>query len=244
MQTICRVINIILSPILTLMFASRFAGLGIAGRAAGDAVGGVVAGLLVLAVELGLTQGPKYSVCLRRWLDPRAAFEGIWLQDVLGGDDNALGVFSLNYERENGSFTSTGHAYSTNRRQWAKWHSTHMFIDKQQHKATYRWEGGVLGSVPIAESDKSGLTVLDLRKPPTFSLPMTGDGEVFHVGEERRIKFRLRRVTKQFLKEFSLPFTMRDLRIDAHDEESQLVGAFFRMRKGSTRSPLDRRSIL
>lgn len=235
MQTIFRVINIILSPILTLLFASKLAGFSVGGRDAGDAVGGSIAGLLVLAVELGLTQGPKYSLRLRQLLDPRAAFEGIWLQDVLGGDENALAVFSMNYERENDSFALVGHAYSNNGRQWAKFKSTHMFIDKEHLEATYRWEGDVLGPVPIAESDKSGLTTMSLRKPPAFTLPETGDGEVFHVGEERRIKFRLRRVTKQLLlKEFSLPFTLRDLRIDAHDEESQLASAFLRMQKTQT----------
>jgi hypothetical protein len=84
-QAILRVINITCSPILTLVFASRFAGLRIGGREAGDAIGGTLAGLLILAVELALTQGPKHSVRLRRWLDPRAAFEGCWIQNVFEG---------------------------------------------------------------------------------------------------------------------------------------------------------------
>ena len=226
MQTIFRIINIILSPILTLVFASRFAGFAIAGKDAGDAVGAAVAGLIVLAVELCLTQGPKYSSWLRRLLDPRAAFEGIWLQRVHGGDKNRVAVFSFNYVREDDSFDVTGMAYSRDGNPLAKWHSTHMFIDQQHLKATYRWEGDVLGDVPAAETDKSGLTRLDLRKPAPFSTPMSGDGEVFHVGEARRIKFRLRRVTNQYLKELGLPFTVRDLWANGRDEESRLVGGY------------------
>ena len=232
MQSVLRAINIILSPVLTLFFASRFSGLRIAGKDAGDVLGGAAAGLLVLAVEVALTQGPKYSVWLRRWLEPRAAFEGVWLQDVFegqGGNDVAL--FSLDYDREGDSFTVRGHAYSAGGRRWAKWNSTHMFIDKRRLKATYRWEGEVLDGRPTAEAEKSGLTELELRRPPVLSLPMTGEGRVSHVGEGTRVKFRLRRVTNGSLKELGLPFKVRQLRIDAHDEEGALVQEFLRRRR-------------
>ena len=230
-QTLLRVLNLIVGPILTLVFAARFGGLTVAGKNAGDAAGGALAGLVMLSVELALTQGPRHSAWLRRWLDPRAAFEGVWLQEVPAGTDNALGVFAMDYDADNDTYTLAGHAYSIDGTPWARWNSTHMFIDKRQLRATYRWEGDVLGPVPAAESDKSGLTVLDLRKPPPLSMPMTGDGEVLHVGEAHRIKFRLRRVTKARLAELGLPFTLRDLRLDAHDEEKRLAAAELRMRR-------------
>jgi hypothetical protein len=44
-----------------------------------------------------------------RWLDPRAAFEGVWVRDVFQGqEDNAIGLFSLDYERERDSFAVSG----------------------------------------------------------------------------------------------------------------------------------------
>ena len=231
MQSILRVINIILSPVLTLVFASRLEWLTIAGKDAGDLVGGAAAGLLVLTVEIALTQGPKHSVWLRRWLEPRAAFEGVWFQDVFEGQGgNAIGMFSLDYEREGDSFTVLGYAYSADGRPWAKWNSTHMFIDKARLKATYRWEGEMLDGRPTPEVEKSGLTDLELRWPPVFSLPMTGEGRVSHVGEGTRVKFRLRRVTNRLLEELGLPFRIRQLRINAHDEEVQLVRAFLGQR--------------
>ena len=233
MQAIFRVLNLILGPFLTLVFAARFAGLSVSGRSAGDAIGGALAGLVMLAVEFALTQGPRHSAWLRRWLDPRAAFEGVWLQEVIGGGENALGVFSMDYEQDSDAYTLSGHAYSPDGKRWARWNATHLFIDKRQLRATYRWEGDVLGPVPASESDKSGLTVLDLRKPPPLSLPMSGDGQVLHVGEERRIKFRLRRVTPSLLAELGLPFTVRDLRLDAHDEESRLAAADLKARPAS-----------
>lgn len=59
---------------------------------------------------------------------------------------------------------------------------------------------------------------------------MAGDGRVLRVGDELSIKFKLRRVTNPLLAELSLSFSVRDTRIDAHDEESRLVVADLRAR--------------
>ncbi len=233
MQTFLRVLNLIAGPILTLWFAARFKGLTFSGSDAGKEIGGALAGLVMLAVELVLTQGPKRSAWLRRWLDPRAAFEGVWLQEVVNGRENALGVFVMDYVGESDSYSLKGNAYSISGVRWARWVSTHLFIDERLLHATYRFEGSVLGPVPVGEMDKTGLTVMDLRRPPPLSLPMAGDGEVLHVGEEERIEFRLRRVTPQLLAELALPFTLRELRLNAHDEELQLVAADLRARRAA-----------
>ena len=124
----------------------------------------------------------------------------------------------------------------------ARWNATHMFIDKRRRRAPCRWDGDVLGPVPASESDKSGLTLLDMRKPPALSLPMSGDGGVLHVGEQRRLEFRLRRATTAVLVELGLPFSVRDLRIDAHDEASRLAMADLRAPSGGgTLSPRPQR---
>lgn len=232
MQSIVKVVNILFAPVLTLVFASKLGGLTIAGRNAGEAVGGAIAGLIVLVVEVLLTQGPKHSAWLRRWLEPRAAFEGVWLQEVsMGHPGNVLAVFSLDYVPEDDSFSVRGHAYSTEGRRSANWRSTQMFIDKQGLRATYNWRGELLGQ-PTPDSDKSGLTELELPRPPVFSLAATGEGRVWHIGEESRLKFRLIRVTKKLLDQLEMPFTVRDLRIDDRNEE-RLVNAFLRRRKTS-----------
>jgi hypothetical protein len=227
MQSILRAMNIVVSPLLTLFFASRFKGVMMAGKDAGDVLGGVVAGLLVLVIEIALTQGPRYSLWLRRWLDARAAFEGVWIQDVFEGQrGNKVGIFSLEYERESDSFALLGYAYSASGRPFATWKSTHMFIDKVRLKATYRWEGEILDGEPTPDDEKAGLTDLQLRRPPVFSAPLVGEGRVWHVGEGTRVKFRLRRVTRRLLDDLALPFTVRQLRLDAQDEEGQLARAF------------------
>ena len=103
-----------------------------------------------------------------------------------------------------------------------------MFIDEEHLRATYQWEGEQLGGRRTPEVEKSGLTDLELRRPPVFALPMIGDGRVSHVGEGMRVEFKLLRVTNRRLEELGLPFTMRQLRINVRDEEAQLVQAFLR----------------
>ena len=230
MQSILRVLNIVLSPVLTLSFASTFAGLTIAGRDAGDAMAGTAAGLVVLAVELALTQGPKHSVWLRRWLDPRAAFEGGWIQNVTAGQGgNAVGIFWFDYQSETDTFAVHGYAYSEDFQRWARWVSTHMFIDTVGLTATYQWDGEILGA-PTPDPEKAGLTNLELRWPPAFALPLIGAGRVLHVGEGTRVKFDLYRITNRLLAELGLPFTLRQLRINEHDEEAKVVEAFLTKR--------------
>ena len=233
MQTFLRVLNLIAGPILTLWFAARLSGLKISGSDAGKEIGGALAGLVMLAVELALSQGPKHSAWLRRWLDPRAAFEGVWLQETIGETDSALSIFSVDYDAGSDAYSLDGNAYSLDGTRWALWKSSHVFIDTRQLRTTYRWTGDIIAPVPSSESDKSGLAEMTLRKPPAFSLPMTGDGAVVHVGEANKKKFRLRRVTPALLAELGLPFTLRELRLDAHGEDAQLAAADLAVRRSA-----------
>jgi len=200
-------------------------------------MGGAAAGLVVLAVELALTQGPKHSAWLRRWLDPRAKFEGGWIQNVTAGQGgNAVGVFWLDYQSETDTFAVHGYAYSEDFQRWAKWVSTHMFIDTVGLTATYRWSGEILGG-PTPETEKAGLTNLELRWPPAFALPLIGEGRVLHVGEGTRVRFSLHRITNRLLGDLGLPFTVRQLRINANDEEARVVQAFLLKRHHSAAVP-------
>jgi hypothetical protein len=88
----------------------------------------------------------------------------------------------------------------------------------------------VLDGRPTPEAEKSGLTELELRKPPVLSLPMTGEGRVLHVGEKRLVRFQMDRVTNRQLKEHGLPFTVRKLRTNADHEEKKLVDEFLQKR--------------
>jgi hypothetical protein len=238
MQSVFRILNVVLGPVLTLMFASHFAGAKIAGKDAGDPLGGVLAGLVMLAIELGLTQGPKHSARLRRWLDARAAFEGLWIQDVYEGPDgNRVAVFGIGYLREDDAFAVQGAAYSSDGRRFAIFESTHVFIDPKRYSATYLWKGEKLLEA-TDEKDKSGRAELSLRRPPALALPQTGEGSVSHLGEKTVVEFRLRRVTRPLLRNLGLGFSLRDLQLDANGEESRLAAAFIRRHADRPSEPL------
>jgi hypothetical protein len=259
METFIRIINVLFGPVLTLFFAAKFDGIIIAGKNAGEVLGAAAAAAIVLTIEIALIQGPKYSTWLRRWLDQRAAFEGFWLQDVIETQgDNVLGVFSLDYDRDKDSFNVVGRAYAADAAlddanfadvlPSREWRSTHMFIERL--KASYRWKGDVLKGVE-SPVPKEGLTDLELRgpPPPSLALPMVGQGRVTHIGEPRTVAFGLRRITNRQLKKLGLSFTMRKLRLNAHNEETALVQSFLRRRaeeraKGRALAPTAHRSIV
>jgi hypothetical protein len=231
MQSFLRALNIVCSPVLTLFFASRLGRFSIFGEHAADTLGGVLAGLVVLGVEILLSQGPKHNAWLRRWLDPRAVFEGAWIQDVFEADgDNAFGIFRLDYVPESDAFAVSGAAYSRDGSRWAKWDSTHLFIDRVGLHATYEWRGELFGGRTATPADKSGVVELELRRPPEWALPLVGEGRVLHLGEGTRLKFHLRRITNEWLHELGLRMTVRQLQVNGHDEEQQLVAALLERR--------------
>ncbi len=106
-KTLVRTLNLLVVPLLTFWFASELVRSHVLTKDPKEAevIGGLLASLVMLATEFALTQGPKANAQLRRWLDPRAAFEGIWLQDVLiGPQDNDLAVFSVDYESDGDTY--------------------------------------------------------------------------------------------------------------------------------------------
>ena len=226
MQSFIRVLNVVLAPVLTLYFALKFAGLSIGNTQVGDILAGMAAGLAVLAVEIGVSKGPRFSAPVRRLLDSRAAFEGVWVQEVyLGQAGNDYGIFLFQYLAESDSYSVHGHAYSSNGKRWARWKSTNLFFNKQRHQVTYLWEGELLESQSTPANEKSGLTRLELRHPGALRRPMSGEGDVSHLLEGTRVKFRLRRVSNSMLRKLGLPFTLRRVWLDADGEESQLIHA-------------------
>ena len=234
MQTLFRLLNLVLGPVMTLVFAARLAGLQIAGKDAGEALGGALAGLVMLCVELLLSRGPRYSQWLRRWLEPSAAFEGIWMQRVIKGHvGNEIAVFSVDCGTASGDWSVHGRAYSKNGVLSAKWRSTEMVVDGKARTAAYMWTGERLpADAPTA--DKGGVAHLSLRPPPAFSLPVAGDGNVTHIGEATRIDFLLERVTDRLLAELGLDFSVRQLQLNAHREELRLVAKFLERNVEST----------
>jgi hypothetical protein len=230
MKTLLRLINIVLAPILTVVFtqaiASRFAGNGVAEKDISQALGVVAAGVTVLTIELFLGTGPKLFRHVRRWLDPRALFEGFWIQEVYAGHPgNRLGCFAFKYDRRADTYSVTGNAYSESGARWAKFRSTQVFFTPGAAKVAYLWDGEVVGRADQPEFEKHGLSRLELRDLKPFRLPMSGDGNVLHLGEQSKLAFKLSRVTNAGLRKLGLEFKLTGLLLDGNNEESQLVKA-------------------
>jgi hypothetical protein len=231
MKTLLRLINIVLAPILTVVFtqaiATRFALNAAADKDISQALGVVAAGAFVLTIELILGTGPKLFPPLRRWLDPRAVFEGFWIQEVYAGHPgNRLGCIAFKYDRPNDTYKVRGNAYSESGARWAKFRSSHVFFTPGAAKVAYLWDGEVVGKADQPESEKHGLSKIELRDLKTFRLPISGDGSVLHLGEQSKLAFKLSRVTNSDLRRLNLKFNLTRLLLDGGNEESQLVIAF------------------
>jgi hypothetical protein len=228
MKTLLRLINIVLAPILTVVFTQAIA-IKLGGNAAAEkdlsqALGVVAAGMTVLSIEVFLGTGPKLFRSVRRWLDPRAVFEGFWIQEVYAGHPgNRFGFFAFKYDRHTDTYSVTGNAYSENGARWAKFRSTQVFFTPGAAKVAYLWDGEVVGRDDQPEFEKHGLSKLELRDLKPFSLPKSGDGSVLHLGEQTKLAFKLSRVTNSSLRKLGLEFKLTDLLLDGDNEEMRLV---------------------
>jgi hypothetical protein len=228
MKTVLRLINIIFAPILTLLFvhaiARKMASDLADGKDISQALGGAAAGATVLTIELFLGKGPKFFRFARRWLDPRAAFEGMWIQRVYAGHaENRYACLAIKYDRHEDNYSVTGNAYSESGQRSRKFRSTHVFFTAGEAKVDYLWDGEIIGRDDQPELEKHGLTKLTLRDPGVFKLPVSGDGAISHLDEKSKLAFTLTRVTNQTLRELNLNFDLTDLLLDGKNEEFQLV---------------------
>jgi hypothetical protein len=242
MELIIRAINLICAPVLAFWFNDRFEKVPAKWkRVAATAATGII----VLGVELALRQGPRHIAYLRSWLDDRAAFEGLWIQEVVEAQKgNDVAVFSITHEPEADTFTVHGNAYSSNGAPFARWRSTRVFFDTRARQMEYLWEGEQLDVRPTPDVDKSGRTQLELHTVAALSLPVNGEGRVWHIGEGIRVRFRMRRVTNELLSDLRLPFTVKDAQLNAHDEEVKLVRALVARLHAPSPRPADRRATV
>lgn len=229
MQNTIRLINTALGPILTLLLALRFRAQDL-GPEWSAALAAAVAGVVVICIELILERGPRHFAVLRRWLDPRAAFEGVWLQEVFDGPaQNSLGVFTCSFSPKSGTFAVDGNAYSIDGTRWATWHSTKLFFGPNRPEASYLWDGEQVGNRELSEQHKRGFTTLWLRRGSA----LVGEGRVEHLREPAVVKFEMTRVTNQLLRGLGLPFGVRELTSNAAREELELVKARLSQRHGT-----------
>jgi hypothetical protein len=189
-----QLLNAAVAPVLTVActwLAADWLNLGDdLEKAFGAAAAGV---LLFIALEL-IDDLPKRSSRWRRWMDPRAAYEGWWLQ-IHDGEDR-VAVFSFLYSREGDTYRVVGQAFNSHGELLAEWHSTRVFFSTDALSASYLWEGKTFEVRPPVA--RKGTTSWWVQRPGSRSvLPVSGRGEVLHLNQDRTLDFRVQRLTEQ-----------------------------------------------
>jgi hypothetical protein len=232
MQSFLRLVNIILAAAFTVFFTQQFAGVVVGTKDVGDLLGATTASVVVLLLEVGGIQGPRYCSFLRQLLDSRSGFEGIWLQDVYSGPSgNKLAVFYCDYNAASDSYSIYGHAYSGEGTRWAIWRSTtQLYVDPRGDSAQYLWDG-TLVDPNRTDAQKSGVTRLRLLSAGAFRRPMRGEGSVSHILEGTQVGFGLQRVSRRMVRTL-IRVTPREVRSDTRIEET-LVRAYITRRRES-----------
>lgn len=217
--------NAAIAPILTVACTLAVAvAFGFADELA-KAVGAAIAGaLLFVAIEL-TDELPKRSQSWRRRIDPRAAFEGWWLQ--IHEKVDRVSVFSFLYVSEGDTYRAEGHAFNSRGELLAHWESTQTFFSTGARSAIYLWTGKNLEEHPSVE--RNGTASWSVQRSAPRVLPCSGHGEVLHLNQERRLDFRVERLTRENVKSLLGQAVELDLLVD-FELQQQIAVAFLKRR--------------
>jgi len=167
---------------------------------------------VVLLFEWLLIWAPKRSAWVRRFLDERARFSGVWIQEVkrvygsAGAEQdypNRFGILSIDYDKDADNYNVNGTAYTDSGDEHARWESDPVVhFSKNGRSMTYQWKGAITAEPPQSmEADdprRNGFTKL------TLSSDNGGFGRVDHVAVNVIIEFNFTRITAEWLAENKL----------------------------------------
>ena len=211
-----------IAPVLTVVCTWLVADWLDIGADLEKALGATAAGvLLFIAIEL-IDDLPKRSSRWRRWTDPRAAYEGWWLQIHEGVD--RVAVFSFLYSPEGDTYRAVGQAFDSRGELLAEWRSTRVFFSTGALSASYLWEGKTFEARPSVA--RKGTTSWSVQRPGSRRvLPVSGRGEVLHLNQDRTLDFRVQRLTEPRVRELlGRPLTL-DALVD-HELQRELAVAY------------------
>jgi hypothetical protein len=202
-QAIAVVAAPVLTVVSTAIVATHAPGLD---KSASDAAGAAFAGLTVFGLTLAVGALPKRSRWWRRHFDPRAAFEGWWMQTH--DKQDRASVFSFLYCADTDSFNVDGNAFCSGEDRLAHWRSTHVYFGSD--RVGYLWEGDSYEDQKWIH--REGTTDMWLTSTGTRGQPQSGGGKVLHLQQERELRFDLQRITPRHLHSLLLTdMRMQDL---------------------------------
>ncbi len=179
--------------------------IGLWGAAAwGDTGAGKVATAVVVAIVIALPEWlfvvlPRHSLTARRFLDPRAVWEGAWMQVVTsmrsteaGPESNRFALFVVIYAGDRYRINGTAYdEHGLKAAQW-RWVGSPTF-SRDGRELSYEWQGE---STRRPNGDggmgKSGLAKLELIDDES------GSGRVDHVAASVQLDFHLGRMSRKF----------------------------------------------
>jgi hypothetical protein len=175
----------------------------------------VLIAVVIAGVEWLLIWAPGHFALARQLLDPRADLIGVWIQvvnpvrqsGISGGSEgtNQFAIFWVDY-RSPDSYVVTGFAYTPMGVEYSEfWSEGTPEFGKDGRSMIYRWAGTIMdASIGDADPDRTGIASFDLNR---------GTGRVEHVGMKLDMRFRLRRVNAEWLKDIGLnQFAPTDLK--------------------------------
>jgi hypothetical protein len=222
------------APVLTVGCTWLVADILHVGQDLEKAIGAALAGvLLFVAIEV-TDELPKRSRRWRRRIDPRAAFEGWWLQihDKIydSVDDGAaervdrVAIFSCRYVVDGDTYRIDGEAFDSKGETLATWESTRVFFSTDALWSSYLWKGTTFESRPPTK--RQGTTNWSVQRSSSRRvLPTSGRGEVMHLNQDRRLFFRVQRLTPERIQLLLGRAVEPDLLAD-HDLQKELALAF------------------
>jgi hypothetical protein len=200
--TLFRTANAIFAVMVAILVSSRYGE-----TATGKLITVAVTSGVVAFFEWLMKWSPKHFDLARSLLDPRAAFAGVWVQDVdrvLGSEGpnplpNRFAVFSVRYNKSQDNYVVEGDAYTKTGEPHARWDSGDVVhFAKDGQSMTYDFEGNILTGSGAENRERKGITNLKL------SSNTGGSGHVNHLALNVTLIFNFTRVTPKWLAERDL----------------------------------------
>lgn len=178
-----------------------------AGDNAGKLVGAAVGAVLIFLIEWFVQWSPQHLGWARRLFDPRAVWEGVWLQVVetvtgSGGvrktDPNTCSVVRITYVSAENGYELVGRAFDSKGEFAAKYASEKWpTFTRDGLILSYEWSGTVDDPTQhLQGATRRGLASVRL----TSAERDHGDGLVQHVGMNREMVVTMDRLTDEYIK--------------------------------------------
>jgi hypothetical protein len=228
------------ASVSVLVISTRIGERTVAGYRVAEPLAVLASTTTVLLLEYLLFSFPRQFRRGRLWLDGRAVFEGVWIQNVKrveprgaeASERNRFAIFSTRYDDQSKDYRIEGRAYDAEGVEYARWKSKEqVHFSHDGRSLSYLWEGDVTGDSAEAPDHlaRTGFSKLDLTSDDG------GTGRVDHVSMHITLIFDFMRVTAEALNGWQ--GGARPERLYNPDERDRFAIAYARRLREKERPP-------